>query len=240
MRARDVCITGASAALLLAATALPLGADPGERVLGLADQQRVNVTIYNGSIALVHDQRRVALEAGDNRIAWRDVSANMDATSAILSDLSAPGAANVLEQNFNFDLLKPSTVLDKYVGRQVVVVHPYGAKGQASRETATLLSDNEGVVLQYPDRVETGLQYSSYIVYPSIPADLRDRPTLVLDLQSDRAGPQTLDLAYLTGGLAWHADYVGVVAADEERYDVPRRAHATRGRQRQHQSGHGK
>ena len=220
IRARDVLRTVALVALLLPATVVPLGADPGERVSNLTDQQRVNVTIYNGSVALVHDRRRIPLEAGDNRIAWRDVSANMDATSAILSDLTTPGAANVVEQNFNFDLLKPSTVLDKYVGRPVVVVHPHAAKGQPARETATLLSDNEGVVLQYPDRVETELSSDSYIVYPSIPADLRDRPTLVLDLQSDRAGPQTLDLAYLTAGLSWQANYVGVVAPDEKQMDL--------------------
>jgi hypothetical protein len=170
-------------------------------------------------MALVHDRRRLALQAGDNRIAWRDVSANMDATSAILSDLTAPGEANVLEQNFNFDLLNPTAVLDKYVGRQIVVVHPHPASGQPARETATLLSDNDGVVLQYADRVETGLE-GGYIVYPSIPADLRDRPTLVLDLQSEHGGDQTLDLAYLTGGLAWHADYVGVVAPDEKHMDL--------------------
>jgi len=199
---------------------LPIRADPGEHVSSLGDQQLVNVTIYNGSMALVHDRRRVALAAGDNRIAWRDVSANMDATSAILSDLTAPGAANVVEQNFNFDLLKPSTVLDKYVGRQVIVVHPYASKGDPHRETATLLSDNEGVVLQYADRVETSLGTWSYIVFPAIPSDLRDRSTLVLDVNSEHAGPQTLDLAYLTGGLAWHADYVGVVAPDEKHMDL--------------------
>jgi hypothetical protein len=49
---------------------------------------------------------------------------------------------------------------------------------------------------------------------------LRDRPTLVLELASAHAGTQTLDLAYLTGGLAWHADYVGVVAPDEKHMDL--------------------
>lgn len=218
MRARDVCITGASAALLLAATALPLGADPGERVLGLADQQRVNVTIYNGSIALVHDQRRVALEAGDNRIAWRDVSANMDATSAILEDLTSPGAVRVLEQNFNFDLLKPQAILDKYVGHEVTVVHDRAVAGRPLRESAKLLADNEGVVLQYPNRVETFVD--GHLEFPDIPPDLRDRPTLVLDLQSDTAADAELDLSYITGGLGWHADYVGVVAPDESHMDL--------------------
>ena len=92
------------------------GADTGERVSTTADRERINLTIYNGGNSLIHDRRHVALEAGTNAIAWRDVSGNMDATTAIVEDLTTPGGTSVLEQNFNYDLLKPSTLLDKYVG----------------------------------------------------------------------------------------------------------------------------
>ena len=212
------------ASLVLAVSSLLSAATPGsadtvERTSTLADRERVNVTIYNGSLSLVHDRRHVALDAGTSRIAWRDVSGTMDATSAILEDLTAPGAVSVVEQNFDFDLLKPDTVLAKYVGREVTVVHDKPAAGRPARETAMLLANNDGVVLQYPDRVETGL-YDSHIVYPSIPADLRDRPTLVLDLASEKAATHDLDLSYITGGLGWHADYVGVVSPAEDRMDL--------------------
>ncbi len=143
----------------------------------------------------------------------------MDATSAILEDLSTPGAVRVVEQNFNFDLLKPTTILDKYVGHEVTVVHEHPLPGQPVRETAKLLADNEGVVLQYADRIETDLD-DSKIIFRSLPSDLRDRPTLVLDLASDRAGGADLDLSYLTAGLDWHADYVGVVSPNDDRMDL--------------------
>jgi len=204
--------------VVLAGAPRGAAADSTERTSTLADQRRVNVTIYNGGQALVHDRRQIELREGDNRIAWRDVSGNIDATSAILQDLSLPGGVQVVEQNFDYDLLKPSAVLSKYVGREVTVVHERAADGHPQRETATLLSDNEGVVLQYSDRVETSVD--GRIVFPAIPGDLRDRPTLVLDVNARRAGGQTLDLAYLTGGLGWHADYVGVVAPDEKHMDL--------------------
>jgi hypothetical protein len=208
-------------ALLLAASLgmpVPSGADPGERTSSIADQRSVNLTVYNGSIALVHDRRHLTLTKDENRIAWRDVSAKMDATTAILEDTSAPGAVRVIEQNFNFDLLKPQAILDKYVGRDVTVVHDRAPAGRPRRETAKLLADNDGIVLQYADRVETALD--GHLEFPNIPSDLRDRPTLVLDLQSDTAADADLDLGYLTGGLAWHADYVGVVAPDESHMDL--------------------
>jgi len=212
------------ASLVLAASsflcaALPGSADPVERTSTLADRESVNVTIYNGSLALVHDRRRVAVSAGTSRIAWRDVSANMDATSAILEDLSAPGAVSVIEQNFNFDLLRPATLLEKYVGKRVAIVHDKPIPGRPSRESATILANNEGIVVQYADRVETSLD-GSHIEFPSIPPNLRDRPTLVLDVASDKAANPDLDLSYITGGLTWQADYVGVVAPNEDRMDL--------------------
>ncbi len=161
----------------------------------------------------------MTLDAGTSRIAWRDVSGGLDATSAVLEDLTVPGAVSVVEQNFDFDLLKPSTLLDKYVGRHVTVVHDKPVPGRPASETAVLLADNEGVVLQYPDRIESGI-YDSHIVYPSLPANLRDAPTLVLDLATGAAATHDLDLSYLSSGLGWHADYVGVVSPKEDRMDL--------------------
>jgi hypothetical protein len=193
-------------------------AQTGERVSALADQEQVGVTIYNAGLALVHDRRRVSLAQGLNHLAWRDVSANMDATSALLESGTATGGVSVLEQNFNFDLLRPSTLLDKYVGRDVTVVHDKKIPGQPERETARILSTNEGIVLKYADRIETAVE--GHIVFPSIPENLRDRPTLVLELSSRLDRAQDLDLSYLTAGIGWRADYVGVVAPGDDRLEL--------------------
>ncbi|MBC5800234.1 MAG: DUF4139 domain-containing protein [Candidatus Eremiobacteraeota bacterium] len=191
-----------------------LAADCGERTSALADQSAVYVTAYNGGLALIHDRRRVTLSNGTNDIAWRDVSATMDATSALLESVTAPGTVDVREQNFNFDLLSPNSLLQKYVGHDVTIVHDKPAAGQPRRETARLLSINDGIVLQYRDRIETQL-VDSHIVYARLPGSLRDRPTLVLELESRHAGSQELDLSYLTRNVGWSAAYVGAVAADE-------------------------
>lgn len=204
---------------LVGGLAAAVVADTTERPTTLADRTRVNLTIYNGSVSLVHDRRRVSLDAGANRIAWRDVSANMDATSAIVEDPMHPNALRVREQNFNFDLLDPATLLAKYVGRDVEVIHDRPRAGQPERETARVLANNNGIILRYRDRIETGL-VDSHLAFPALPPDLRDRPTLTLDLDAERAGSRELDLAYLTGGLAWHAEYVGVVAPGDDRMDL--------------------
>ena len=197
----------------LATAASAQAAPAPERTSTLRDQRSVNLTVYNGSNALVHDRRRIVLDAGRNAIAWRDVSAKMDPTSAILSALDPGSQVGVIEQNFDYDVLNQASLLRKYVGSEVIVVHPARFAGERPRrEWAKVLNVDDGIVLQYRDRVET--QLDGYIEFPRVPPSLRDRPTLTVDLQSARRGPQTLDLAYLTDGLSWSANYVATIAAD--------------------------
>ena len=205
--------------LAVAITGLHSSAVPVEKSSTLADQRQINVTIYNSNLALIHDRRHIALERGENRIAWRDVSANLDATSSLLEDINEPNAVSLLEQNFNFDLLTPTALLAKAVGSTVVVVHDKPKAGQPAEERAKLLSINDGLVLQYADRIETGLT-DSRIVYTSLPPNLRDRPTLVLDVESKYGGSRDLDLSYLTRGLGWHAEYVGRVSINDDQLDL--------------------
>lgn len=180
----------------------------------VAERQSINVTVYNGGTALIHDRRTIALQSGVNRIAWRDVSEFMDPTSALLEDQGSSNAINVVEQNFDFDLLNPNALLQKYVGKYVTVVHDARFAGERdTRERAKVLSTNGGVVLQYANRIETDVR--GHIIYPYSPKNFRDRPTLELDVDSAQSGPQLLDLSYVTSGMSWHADYVGVLAPDE-------------------------
>ena len=95
---------------------------PDELVSTMADQETVAVTIYNDNLALVRDSRRITLPAGLSRLAFEEVSAQMQPETAIMRSISHSRALTVLEQNFAFDLLTPQKLLEKYVGRQVGVV----------------------------------------------------------------------------------------------------------------------
>ncbi len=184
----------------------------------LDDQQSVAVTIYNQDLALVKDMRKVNLRTGLNALALRDVSAQMRPETALLRSINAPGSLNLLEQNFDFDLLTPQKMLEKYVGRTVSIVKTNPATGAETTEKATVLSANNGVVLKIGNRIETGLP--GRIVYDDVPENLRDRPTLVTQINNKGAIDQTVELSYLTGGLAWKADYVAELNDKENQLDL--------------------
>ncbi|HSA69161.1 MAG TPA: DUF4139 domain-containing protein [Burkholderiales bacterium] len=206
-----------TAAVALAFSSIAYGA-VAEKPSTLADQQSVAVTIYNENLALIKDQRRVVLEAGRNRLALREVSARMRPETALLRSLSHPGALSLVEQNFDFDLLTPAKLLEKYVGRNVKIVRTHPTTGVESFETATVLAASSGVVLRIGDRIETGLP--GRIVYDGVPPNLRDRPTLVTELDSARGGMQNVELSYLSSGLAWKADYVAELNGADTALDL--------------------
>lgn len=200
------------------ALSLSAHAAPAERRSTLDDQQSVAVTIYNEDLALVKEVRKLSLPVGASSVALRDVSARMRPETAQLRSLSHPGAFSVFEQNFDFDLLTPAKLLEKYVGRTVRIVKTHPQTGAETVETAQVLAASEGVVLKIGDRIETGAP--GRIVFDDVPANLRDRPTLVAELNNRQAATQSLELSYLSGGLSWKADYVAELSADDSTLDL--------------------
>ena len=196
----------------------PSFAQDVEQRSGLSDQKDLAVTIYNNNLALVKDQRRLQLKRGASSLAFRDVSARIRPETALLRSLSAPGGLSVLEQNFDFDLLTPQKILEKYVGQTVSVVRTHPTTGAETMESAQVLSANEGVVLKIGNRIETGMP--GRVVYGVVPANLRDRPTLVMQINNTGSTAQDVELSYLTGGLSWQSDYVLELSANEDKLDM--------------------
>ncbi len=197
---------------------LVLAADSVETVSTLQDQKQVAITIYNDNLALVKDQRKVTLANGKNILALRDVSAQLRPETALLHSLSSSGSLNILEQNFDFDLLTPQKLLEKYTGKTVTIIRTNPATGVETAEQAQVLSTNEGVVFRIGNRIETGMP--DRIVYDEVPENLRDRPTLITQLQNKGPAEQTVELNYLTTGLGWKADYVAELNPAEDQLDL--------------------
>jgi len=205
---RKFLMLGAAAAALLAAQSAlaetPVGAD---------QQTAIAVTIYNNDLALVRDSRNVTLTQGENEIAFIEVSAGIQPETALLTGRGTP--LDIVEQNFDFDLLTPQKLLEKSVGQTIRVVRTNPETGVDSAEDATVLSVAEGqVVLKIGDRIE--VTPPGRLVYSAVPANLRARPTLVVTLDSQQAGDVPIDLSYLTRGLSWSADYVAELSPDEK------------------------
>jgi hypothetical protein len=187
-----------------------------ETRVGQQDQTALAVTIYNENLALVKDRRKLQLDTGTGNLAFVDVSAQIRPETALLHALN--GKLSVLEQNFEFDLLTPEKLLEASVGETVRVIKTNPQTGSETFEEAKILSVTNGVVLKIGDRIETA--YPGRIVFDKVPPRLRARPTLVLQVQNETPEPQEVELSYLTGGLAWKADYVAELNPEETQIDL--------------------
>lgn len=187
-----------------------------ERVSGQQDREAVALTVYNDNLALIKERRQIDLPSGPVRLSLREVSGQMRPETALLRAVS--GTPLVLrEQNFDFDLLTPQKLLEKYLGQEVTVLRSHPTTDEERREKATVLSTQNGVVLRFADRIETGVP--GRIVFDSVPATLRDRPTLSVLLEG-QGGRQAVELSYLSGGLSWSADYVAQLSADGRQMEL--------------------
>ena len=116
-----------------------------ETSVSAAARTALGVTIYNDGEALVRDTRTLPLHAGLNKIAFKDVAASIRAETTSVRAIGGAGFT-LREQNYEFDLLTPNALLNKYVGKEITVIHVNPSTGGESEEKATVLAANDGVV----------------------------------------------------------------------------------------------
>jgi hypothetical protein len=193
----------------------------GDQSTSLNDQTDLNVTVYNSNIALIRDVRQLTLPGGIFRLKFMDIAATVNPATVHFRSLTDPEKLGVIEQNYEYDLLEPAKLLHKYVGREVTLVRAYQENGTTKREEikATLLSDNNGPVWKIGNDIVTGMFAESYR-FPEVPANLYERPTLLMSLENSGARKQQIEASYLANNLSWNSDYVLTVARDEKNADL--------------------
>ncbi len=185
------------------------------------DQVDLAVTVYNSNLALVRDVRQIHLSAGVFPLHFEDVAASINPATVHFRSLSEPAKLSVVEQNYEYDLLDPAKLLQKYVGREVTLVRAEKDAGSTRwvETKALLLSDNNGPVWKIGDEIVTGMSTDSYR-FPDLPGNLYSRPTLVWTLDNRGANAQKVEASYLTENMSWKADYVLTVTRDEKAADL--------------------
>jgi hypothetical protein len=150
-----------------------------------------------------------------------DIAATVNPATVHFRSLNEPEKLSVLEQNYEYDLLEPAKLLNKYVGKEVTLVRSYQENGTTKREEikATLLANNNGPVWKIGNDIVTGMFAESYR-FPEVPANLFERPTLLMTLENSGSKKQQIEASYLAGNLSWNSDYVLTVGRDDKAADL--------------------
>jgi hypothetical protein len=183
----------------------------------VAQEEGLELAVYNQNLALVKDVRSLDLSEGLNEVRFVDVAALIDPTSVSFRSLTDPEGTGVLEQNYEYDIVGSVKLLSKYVDQEISVVTEDGQE-----YVGTLLSGAGDVILEAADGTITVLKLERIkeFTFPALPEGLITRPTLVWQLASTEGGTQDVEVTYLTEGVNWQANYIVVLADDEQSIDL--------------------
>jgi hypothetical protein len=219
---RTICILVLLMVLMTATEALVSAKETGNKTESLStsleDQTGISLTIYNVNLGLVKDQRYLRIPKGTAELKFMDVASQIIPTSVQIKSLVDADSLRVLEQNYEYDLLNPQKLMDKYVGREVKLYqkNPYTEREEIV--SATLLSNNGSPIFKIGDEITFG--YPGRIIFPEVPEDLLSKPTLVWLLENSLSSLQKVEALYLTNGINWKADYVVTLNDKDDRADL--------------------
>ena len=177
----------------------------------------MELTVYNGNMALVKDTRTLTLADGLNDVRFDSVAAAIDPTSVHFKSLTAPDSCVIREQNFQYDLVSRARLLEKYLNKEIVIRRELEGGGVQTIK-GILLSAVDQLVIQ----TEKGLVITTAdtVELPSLPDGLTVKPTLNWLLECTQAGKHSTELSYITNNINWTADYVAVVNAEDTKADI--------------------
>ncbi len=198
---------GESTGLTIYSTATP-GAIPPELYRPILGQEgyAAQYAMRLPGYAIVKQERPIDLASGRTTIRFTDVAAHIDPTTVSFTSLTDPSGTQVLEQNFEFDLVSKEKLLRRYLDRGITVLQNRG-DGVVAALSGKLLSASGGLILQNDDGgVEIVNSYSN-VQLPELPGGLITKPTLVWDVFTTSPGPHRVRVTYETKAMTWWTDY---------------------------------
>lgn len=172
-----------------------------------SQQEEVAITVYNNNLALVKDRRIIDLKSGVNPLEFMDVAARIDPTSVHFKSITAPDQVAILEQNYEFDLVNTTKLLEKYVDQEITVItkeSAYMGTLLSGAQSQIMLREKSGTIRVINNDAILNLEF------PKLPDGLITRPTLVWLLENKKPGKHETQVSYLTDGIKWHAEYIAV------------------------------
>jgi hypothetical protein len=181
-----------------------------------SEAEDLEVTIYNTDLGVVKEYRVKYIPAGINNVLYEGVASRIDPTSVRLKAVDS--AINVLEQNFQYDLVSRDKILRKYIDKDIMAYLIYGDKKEMIEGTLLSYSGDQLIIKDKEGRIQ--ILDSNNLVLPELPEGLMTKPTLVWILEVDESRNHTLELSYMTSGMTWKANYVIITNKDDTKLDL--------------------
>ncbi|HJT82528.1 MAG TPA: hypothetical protein VJ719_15135 [Chthoniobacterales bacterium] len=205
------------------------------------------LTIYNQNFAVVRDTVPLDLKAGVTEVRFSETTAHVETDSVILRDPAGKINLQILEQNYRNDPVSQELLLSLFEGKTIeflvtepnqpskivsgkiirsgYVAHNQMAMrryGQAYAMAQSSMAYGAGGSSQPIIEVDGKLRFSlpGQPLFPALTGDTILKPTINWQIQADKAGKLDAELAYVTGGMSWEADYNVIAPENTDQVDV--------------------
>ncbi|MBN1761282.1 MAG: hypothetical protein JW863_23355 [Chitinispirillaceae bacterium] len=165
----------------------------------------LQVTVYR-DFAVVKDIRKINIPEGANRIRFEGVATGIDPETVNL-DWKSGVEIELISQSYEFDLVSPTKLMEKYVGKEIEIVPSKEQWPDTAVKTAELISINgkEPVF-----RIGTQITFGDIgrILFPYMPDNLYTKPTLLWNVLIPKRQETEIVATYLTEGISWRVGYL--------------------------------
>ncbi len=188
------------------------------------------LTIYNQNFAVVRQTVPLDLKAGVNHVTVSDITYHLEPDSVVLRDPSGKRTLQIREQNYRADPISQELLLSLYEGQTIDFQVQHGdqtsvVSGKIIRSGYVPHTEAYSTFGYQYQQAQQGYAYGAagqpiievagklqfslpgIPLFPALSDDSILQPTLDWQIVTDRAGPLSAELAYITGGMTWKADY---------------------------------
>lgn len=209
-----------------------------------AEQAGTALTIYNQNFGVVRETIDLDLKNGATRIDYAGATMHLEPDSVILRDAKNGRNLQILEQSFRADPISQGLLLNLYEGKTIdfrVVqgdtekiikgkiirsgyIPHYNAMsryGQQYYQSQMYYSNNVGTgqpIIEVDGQLRFNLPGEP--IFPALSDDSILKPTLSWLIQTNQPGKFPAELAYVTGGMSWEADYNCIAPESGDTLDI--------------------
>lgn len=182
--------------------------------IAVPEESRIDLklTAYR-DFGMITDKRKVQLPKGISRIRFVGVATEIKASSVLL-ETSQKSKLDIISQSYEFDLVSPSKLMEKYIGKELEIIDQKEDLSDTTSRLAELISvHGEEPVFRSGTKITFG--HIGQLFFPYMPDNLYTRPTLLWDLESEQRQEIELTASYLTDCISWSPEYKLVVNEKE-------------------------
>ncbi|MCJ8339528.1 MAG: hypothetical protein MJK10_13755 [Pseudomonadales bacterium] len=187
------------------ATILATSVQAQQITLSESDQTQLSVTFYSQNLGLIQESRTLGPLSNTDTVVVTDISQQMDPRS-----LQIQNAGVITAQSFNKSVISYQSLMNSYIGKQIILVKASGAAGDDIRQSVTLLNvSDKTVIVELNNAIESIPLHSDQwrFIFPKKPDNLLLKPSLTFQSEG-KTGSSNIQLSYLSSGIEWQMDYV--------------------------------